>query len=661
MATVSSAPRTTTYTLASATAGPFEVGFRVFDTDKLSVFVNGLPREDWTFVSFAFFDGYADNVQILFNADLPSDAQIVIDGDLTPIRADDYNNGDPRLVSKMNNELGRIWSAISEVKRDTKRSVRGFIEIDPLAGLDPQVLVGVGSYGDAFPSYPTDGWVHFLTAGEVGLYMWMEDQSAWIEISASSASGMIAPFATRAALVTWAQTSTPGVGTVVWAGGFAYRYDGTSTAIADLPGWTWAGTAFLEHFGVVTIDEPEDCTVDYTDEVQAAFSNVQGDLIFTGWVKVTDEVTLPPKVRPHSWRGHDRGGLAVFDDFNLSADAVVTAITPGEGGVIGDLGWWFEQPQAPAIRGDLVAYPPALDISATTRFQFGRLRMENAWKGLYAEGNFGGLKGDVLEVGAFEYGFKGDGAMDFIYVDNMHFWPFGFSANATLMDIYSDGNTFAAQLGRVDGGCINTLQAHTCRVNFSTTFDHLVPLLIGSLHLDGDEAKLVVGDGRLHIGTLRSSKSGTAAGATIVVQGGELRVGFLQSEGAEPTILNVTSGIARVFGGLLINPLPDGSVVTVSAGRAEIRNVSLDFVYAGRTLSIFRQSGTGVLQVEGGNVASAGSLANIVTFATTVTGNLFDAPGMILPVAADNTAALAAGCIVGMPYRTSTGEMRVVV
>lgn len=661
MATVSTAPRTTTITLSTSTAGPFDVGFRVFDTDQLTVFVNGLPRADWSFGPFTFFEGYSDDVTILFNAALASGDEIVIDGDLTPLRAEDYYNGDPRMIAKLNIELARIWSAIAEAKRDTKRSVRGFIEIDPLAGLDPQVLVGVGSYGDAFPSYPTDGWVHFLTSAEIGLYIWMEGEGAWVEITETNSNGEVAPFATRAALVTWALTRTPTTGTVFWAAGLPYLYDGVSTAIADLPGWTWAGTAHLEHFGAVTSDDPEDCTVDYTAEVQAAFSNVQGDLIFTGWVKITDEVTLPPKVRPHSWRGHDRGGFAIFDDFNLSADAVITAVTPGEGGVIGDLGWWFEQPVSPASRGDLVAYPPALDISATTRFQFGRLRMENAWKGLYAQGNFGGLKGDVLEVGAFEYGFKGDGGLDFIYVDNMHFWPFGFSGNAALVALYSDGNTFAAQLGRVDGGCINTLQAHTCRVNFSTTFDHLVPLLIGSLHLDGDEAKLVVNDGRLHVNTLRSSKSGAATGATIVVEGGELRVGLLQTEGAEPAILNVTSGTARVFGGLLINSLPDGAAVTVSNGRAEIRDVSLSFVYAARTQAIFRQSGTGVLQVQGGSISTAGSLANIVSFATTVSGNLFDAPGVILPVAADNTAALAAGCIVGMQYRTAAGEMRVVV
>jgi hypothetical protein len=528
-----------------------------------------------------------------------------------------------------------------------------------IGSIDLGTLINAFTFGDEFPLNPSEGRAHVLTDDEIGLYLFMD--GAWVEITASSASGTIAPFDTRADLLEWAENRTPAIGTVVWAGGYPYLYDGVTTAIADLPGWRWAGVAHLEHWGVIPSDEATNCTVDYTTQVQAALSAVEGDLIFTGWVKITDEVTLPPKVRPHSSRGHDRGGFAIFDDFNLSADAVVTATTPGEGGVIGDLGWYFEQPQAPASRGDLIDYPPALDISAVTRFQFGRLRMENAYKGIYANGNFGGLKGDVLEVGAFEYGFKGDGAMDFIYVDNMHFWPFGFSANTTLMDIYGDGSTFAAQLGRIDGGCINTLQAHRCRVNMTTTFDHLVPMRIGALHLDGDEAKLVVADGGLHIDTLRSSKSGTAAGATIVVSGGDLRVGFLQARGAEPTILNVTAGVARVYGGLIENALPDVAMVTVSAGRAEIYNMALDVIYAGRTTAVFRQSGTGVMKIEGGSVTSAGSLANLVNFATTVTGNSFDAPGIILPVAADNTAALAAGCVVGMKYRTSTGEMRVTV
>ena len=56
-------------------------------------------------------------------------------------------------------------------------------------------------------------------------------------------------FANRVAFVTWATGRTPVVGLVMKAGGYAYRYVGSGTAIADLPGWLPDGTATALHFG----------------------------------------------------------------------------------------------------------------------------------------------------------------------------------------------------------------------------------------------------------------------------------------------------------------------------------------------------------------------------------------------------------------------------
>lgn len=55
--------------------------------------------------------------------------------------------------------------------------------------------------------------------------------------------------ATRAAFVTWASGKTPAVGTVISAGGYAYRYIGSGTAISDLPGWVPQGEVNLAHWG----------------------------------------------------------------------------------------------------------------------------------------------------------------------------------------------------------------------------------------------------------------------------------------------------------------------------------------------------------------------------------------------------------------------------
>ena len=659
MATVSSAPRTTTITLASATAGPFDVGFRVFDTDKLSVFVNGLPRADWSFVDFTFADGFCDDVQIEFFDALADGDEIIIDGDLTPIRGQDYVNGDPRLVAKMNIELARIWSAVAEVKRDSKRSVRGFVEIDPLAQIDPQDLINVGTYGDAFPSYPADGWVHFLTSGEVGLYMWMEPEGVWFEMTASS-SGQTSPFPTRDAFVTWAGTRTPPNGAVIWAGGFAYLRDGTSTVFDDLPGYTWAGTAYLEHWGIVTTDNPANCVTDYTAKLTAALAAVQGDLLFTGWIRITDSVTIGRHVRLHSIRGHNEGGIAIFSDFNLSADCVLLADSDGEGGVIGDLGVWCWHTSAPADRSDLTQYPPILDLSDQTYFNIGRLRIRGAWDGIRAVGNFGGLHAQLIEMSAFNIGVEMDGALGFVNIENLLTQATGISSNAALLALYSDGTTIGAKLGRIDGGRIGSLQSYKAQVVIDPGYNNLVPLLIESLHLDGDGARFTNVSGRSQIDLFRSSK-GVTSDATLAVSGGECIVGEVQCRGSEAVVMNVTGGLLRVGGGLIASSVATSSAAVVSAGTAIIKNVSTLFELTGRATAIFRQSGTGSLRVYGGDALAATTLANTVSFATTVAGNAFDAPGMIIPTAADNAAALSAGCIVGMKYKTASGEMRIVV
>lgn len=56
-------------------------------------------------------------------------------------------------------------------------------------------------------------------------------------------------FATRAAFVGWAAGRSPMAGLVMRAANVAYRYAGTGTAIADLPGWVPYGTASALHWG----------------------------------------------------------------------------------------------------------------------------------------------------------------------------------------------------------------------------------------------------------------------------------------------------------------------------------------------------------------------------------------------------------------------------
>lgn len=140
MATVPKSDRTTIITLASAIAGPFKLTFRLFDDDALAVFVNDLPRTDFTITS-SYTDGYDDDATITFNAALEVGDVVRVHGDMTPARSYDYTNG-PSLTEKLNIEFGRLWGTISDMKRDTKRSAKFFQSVPPIPLSADRAIVG---------------------------------------------------------------------------------------------------------------------------------------------------------------------------------------------------------------------------------------------------------------------------------------------------------------------------------------------------------------------------------------------------------------------------------------------------------------------------------------------------------------------------------------
>lgn len=166
MATVPATPRTNTITLASDSAGPFLVGFRLFDSDGLAVYVNGELTTDYT-VSATFLNGYDDTATITFSASKITGDVIVIDGDMTPARVADYLNG-PGLVDLINIEQGRAWAVLSELKMRLDRAALG---LDPALTLeDVQNIVAAAGSVPA----PTVGQTGYLMqATGAGTYGWI--------------------------------------------------------------------------------------------------------------------------------------------------------------------------------------------------------------------------------------------------------------------------------------------------------------------------------------------------------------------------------------------------------------------------------------------------------------------------------------------------------
>lgn len=141
-------PRSTTIAIASDSAGPFTLTFRLFDTDVLSAYVDGVANAAFTLTA-TFTDGYADGATITFDAPILAGSTIVIDSGMAPSRPDELVNGDINLIAKMNDELRRLWGMVAELRRDADRSLRGLSAVDPVETLDFDLLSGAATSATA--------------------------------------------------------------------------------------------------------------------------------------------------------------------------------------------------------------------------------------------------------------------------------------------------------------------------------------------------------------------------------------------------------------------------------------------------------------------------------------------------------------------------------
>ena len=141
----------------------------------------------------------------------------------------------------------------------------------------------------------------------------------------------------------------------------------------------------------------------------------------------------------------------VDSSFNMAASSIVRLSKAEGSAIIGGVGVFCVQPDT-STRGSLNQYPWALDFEGRTRVNIDTFRCSGAWNGVNAKGNTGGAKINTLEVGAINEGLNIDGALDFWHANTVNFWPFGYTIlTTTLNDIYYDGQTIGARIGKCDG------------------------------------------------------------------------------------------------------------------------------------------------------------------------------------------------------------------
>ena len=322
MATVAATPRFTTITLASASAGPFEIGFRIFSDADLRLFVDDVLTEDFT-VSALFDKGYSDGAT--FSLLAPADAGTVlrIESILPAARGDDYLPSDPGLTRKMNEELGRSWSVLGDIRRDLARAPKIPPSFEGLADPalpppDPDRVLVARADGHGWEHGPlvseilaTQEAAEAAIAAAAILETFTERTFGGVDADGRTGTYAIAPplsdvtavevfydgvrqepfvdyavvagpaiqplgffpdapiritwsynrpvddapvtqtgFASRADFLSMsgALAALPN-GSIVTAGGLAYRRDSSATAIADLPGWVPDSIITPLHFG----------------------------------------------------------------------------------------------------------------------------------------------------------------------------------------------------------------------------------------------------------------------------------------------------------------------------------------------------------------------------------------------------------------------------
>lgn len=153
----SSTPRILRQTIASASAGPFSLGFRVFDADGFEVYVNGVLQTlttDYT-ISATFSGGYDDSATITFTSSLSVSDELLVYGKMAADREEDLAPGSSSLIAKLNIEQARHAAMLSELQRDVSRAPKFLTEDIGAAEIQAGRALVTNGDGDGLEMGPT--------------------------------------------------------------------------------------------------------------------------------------------------------------------------------------------------------------------------------------------------------------------------------------------------------------------------------------------------------------------------------------------------------------------------------------------------------------------------------------------------------------------------
>lgn len=539
----------------------------------------------------------------------------------------------------------KVWDKllmlIQETNQIAKSSLRSLDPVEPYVPVPGRLPIfradGLGfengpDAGDIADAQDNAAQAAAYASAAAGSASSAANSAASAAESAELTEDFFTPFATRAEAI--AATIDSAV-TMIWVrhDGLLLLYieDATGTALSTNAGarkWSPAKghPVYMQHWGAVAATSAPFALTDYTTQIRAAVAWTKGDLLLTGWFKLTGKVQVPNGCRLHSIGGRTHGGFRVYSDFTL-ADTAIIELTGNDGGGIGHLGMSFDQAVAAAtgLRADLVQYPAAVRLSGT-RPTIEALRIAGGYDGVVSAANFGGARFGIIESGCFNNDFDLTGALDFVHSTSLQVWPFGFESTATLTGIFYDGTGYALKLGQADGWNCSKFSTYRKKVLIDRGSDAILPHIFQTLQIDGDDARLQVISGRVLAGVVYTSKTTAPTSPSIDIQGGRTTISCLGLAGGETIGIQVTGGELSVNGGeLFVNSVTKRGAL-VSAGRLELRNMRFNWPEAGaRTVPVVEQSGTGVLVVAGCTPTHVSNAQQVVKVGTAALGNYVDA------------------------------------
>ena len=146
---------------------------------------------------------------------------------------------------------------------------------------------------------------------------------------------------------------------------------------------------------------------------------------------------------------------------------------------------------------------------------------------------------------------------------------------------------------------------------------------------------------------------------TIDWSGGEIYIDQINMGGSESTAMAVTGGFVAIDGGRFSLSGAANTGLEISGGSVWLRDILLQYITAGRTTALLRQSGSGNLRIINCVGSPDVTMPNLVEWGAPTVGCWINCPQPVLPVYANEAAAVTGGLLPGTVYRTATGEMRV--